>query len=75
MISHRRANISIQQELEAWKSEKVTKVIMDLYKQRLYTLSETLQAEAGKDSLQDRFHCGYIAAIKDFLNVDVDEVE
>lgn len=48
---------------------------MDMYKQRLYTLSETLQAEAGKDNLQDRFHCGYIAAIKDFLNVDVDEVE
>lgn len=38
-------------------------------------LTETLQSEAGKDSLQDRYHAGYIAAVKDILNIRVEELE
>lgn len=41
---------------------------------RLEALSEILQNEAGKDSLQDRFHAGYIAAVKDMLNISVEDL-
>jgi hypothetical protein len=36
-------------------------------------ITEILQQEAGKDPLQDRFHTGYIAAINDLLNADLEE--
>ena len=42
---------------------------------RLESLTEILQDEAGKDSLQDRFNAGYIAAVKDILNISVEDLE
>ena len=38
-------------------------------------LTERLQHEAGKDQREDGFICGYIAAIKDFLQVDLEEIK
>jgi hypothetical protein len=31
--------------------------------------------EAGKDPLEDRFKVGYIAAIRDFILVDFEEIQ
>lgn len=47
---------------------------MESLKLRIEALTEVLQAEAGKDSLQDRYHVGYIAGLKDLLNISVEEV-
>lgn len=44
-----------------------------MLRQRLHDFTEVLQAEAGKEPLVDRYSCGYIAAIKDFLDVQLDE--
>ncbi len=41
--------------------------------QRRDYLLETLEEQAGANPLQDRFNCGYIAAVKDFLNIEVEE--
>lgn len=38
-------------------------------------LTEVLQQEAGKEPLEDRFRVGYIAAIKDILQVTFEEIE
>ena len=43
-------------------------------KARLDVLTDILQNEAGKDNLQDRFHSGYIAAVKDMLNISVEDL-
>ena len=42
---------------------------------RVEGITEHQQAEAGKDSLQDRFHAGYIAAVRDMLNISVEDLE
>lgn len=47
---------------------------MESLKLRIEALTEVLQAEAGKDSLQDRYYAGYIAGLKDLLNISVEEV-
>lgn len=48
---------------------------MEDLQNRLLILTETLQNDAGKDSLIDRFNVGYIAALKDMLNISVEELE
>lgn len=45
------------------------------FKARLDYFTEKLQTEAGKDQLEDRFSVGYITAIKDLLNISVEELE
>lgn len=47
---------------------------MESLKIRIQDLTDILQAEAGKDSLQDRYHAGYIAGLKDLLNISVEGV-
>lgn len=47
---------------------------MQGFKERKQALLDTLQDNAGEDSLKDRFTCGYLAAINDILNIDVEEV-
>lgn len=38
-------------------------------------LTEQLQDNAGLDSLQDRYYSGYIACIKDLLQVKLEEIQ
>jgi len=37
-------------------------------------LLEELEALAGVDPQQDRFRVGYLAAVNDILNIDIEEV-
>lgn len=46
-----------------------------MLEQRVAAITEILQDEAGKQPLQDRFHSGYIQAVKDILRVELDEVK
>ena len=46
---------------------------MNQLTERKLFMQETLQENAGKDPLQDRFYCGYIAAVNDLLNIEVAE--
>lgn len=43
-------------------------------RERKNVLLDALQDNAGENPLKDRFNCGYIAAINDILNIDVEEV-
>lgn len=36
---------------------------------------ETLAKEAGKEPLEDRFRAGYLAAIYDLQNIEIEEVD
>jgi len=47
---------------------------MNIFQHRKKVLLEMLSERAGEDSLQDRYNCGYLAAINDILNIDVEEV-
>lgn len=38
-------------------------------------LTEQLQNEAGINPRQDAFNAGYIAAIKDLLNIQLDDIK
>ncbi len=41
-------------------------------KERVDVLSEYLQTNAGLNPIQDREHVGYIKAVKDLVNVELD---
>jgi hypothetical protein len=43
--------------------------------ERGVTVTEQLQATAGINSRDDAFHAGYIAAIKDFLQINLEEIK
>lgn len=47
---------------------------MGMLAKRVEVLTEYLQENAGKDSLQDRYHTGYIAAANDILRLEYQEV-
>jgi hypothetical protein len=45
------------------------------FDQRAVGLTDYLQTEVGKDNRTDILYAGYIAAVKDFLQVDFEEVK
>jgi hypothetical protein len=57
-----------------WKAHPVTKLVFQHLQERSNAVKEVLADSAGIDSLQDRFHSGYIAAVKDILLVQFDDV-
>lgn len=48
---------------------------MHLLSLRAQVVTEILQNEAGKNSGDDRWHCGYIAAVNDILRISLEDVE
>jgi hypothetical protein len=48
---------------------------MEGFRVRLEYFTEQLLSEAGKEPLTDCFNRGYITAIKDLLNISVEELE
>lgn len=44
-------------------------------RQRQVSLLERLEEEAGLEPLRDRYCVGYIAAVKDLLNMTVEEID
>lgn len=57
-----------------WKSHPVTKQVFQNLQERADAVKEILADSAGLDSGQDRFHSGYIAAVKDILLVQFDDI-
>lgn len=58
-----------------WKSNPVTKAVFNDYKSRIEAHKDILSYVAGKDSLDDRFHAGYIQAFRDALEVSAEDAE
>lgn len=53
----------------------ISKVVLAEFKTRRDTLTEFLTANAGLQPLEDRFKAGYIAAVNDLFQVDIEEIE
>lgn len=59
--------------LSDWKSLAITQVIMAEFKARQKQLEYELGRSAGVNPLDDKEKVGYIKAIDDFLNIELDE--
>jgi hypothetical protein len=57
-----------------WKSHPVTKLVFQNLQERAEAIKDILAESAGIDSQQDRFHAGYIAAVKDILLTQYEEI-
>lgn len=57
-----------------WKSNPVTKAVLNEICRRIFDAREHLGANAGIDPLLDRYQVGAIAAYGDLLNIEFDEV-
>ena len=49
--------------------------VKEILDQRGVGITEILREQAGKEPLQDRFYCGYLAAVRDFLLVTLEDVK
>jgi hypothetical protein len=56
-----------------WKSHPVTKQVFEGLREQEATVAETLAVSAGVDPLQDRYHVGYIAALRDFYLIRLED--
>jgi len=56
-----------------WKSHPITKQVFEGLREQEHTVMETLAVSAGTDSLQDRFHAGYIAALRDLYLIRLED--
>lgn len=56
-----------------WKSHPVTKQVFDGLREQELNVMETLAVSAGTDPLQDRYHAGYIAALRDFYLIRLED--
>ena len=61
-----------KEDVIQWKASAVTRAFMQAAYDNLRNLEEHLGGAAGENSLQDRFHCGYIAALKDYIEFKFD---
>ena len=62
-----------RQDFLDWKAHPVTKLVFEHLRQREGDIKEVLATEAGFDSTVDRYHTGYIAAIRDVVLMDFEE--
>ncbi len=60
-------------EFTDWKSQPITQKVFKALKEREELVKDILASSAGEDSRVDRFHVGYIAALKDFYLMDFSE--
>lgn len=58
-----------------WKSNPVTKAVMNELDARIQAVAGLLADSAGLDSLNDRFRVGYIQAYRDTIAITIDDVE
>ncbi len=58
-----------------WKSNPVTKAVMNELDARIQAVAGTLADSAGLDPLNDRFRVGYIQAYRDTIAITIDDVE
>lgn len=59
----------------AWKEDQVTKLVLQVVAQRIDNQVERLAISAGLDPSQDRFNVGYIAALRDILNIGMQDAQ
>jgi len=66
--------MSTKSDFLEWKSHPMTKKVFEALQERESGLKDRLALSAGEDVLQDRYHVGYLAALRDFYLIDVEEV-
>lgn len=57
-----------------WKAHPVTKAVFAQLHERIFDLHQQLGDQAGLDPVSDRHKAGYIAALKDIVNTDMDTI-
>lgn len=57
-----------------WKQHPVTKYVLKEFENRSEVLVERLKLQAGQDPIQDARDSGYMLAVNDLINLEVDEV-
>lgn len=67
--------MSRKQEFADWKSHPITKVVFDALREREVALLEILGTNAGENPLQDRYHAGYIAAVRDLYLTSAEDID
>ena len=67
--------MSTKQEFADWKSHPITKAVFDALKEREAAILEVFATSAGVDPAQDRFHAGYIAAVRDVYLTSAEDVQ
>lgn len=61
-------------DFKDWKSNQVTKAVAAGLQARVEEILERLGNVAGEEPLQDRYHAGYIAGVRDFLNANMEDM-
>jgi hypothetical protein len=67
--------MSSKQEFLDWKSHPVTKKVFSGLREQEINMMEVLGTSAGLDSVEDRYKAGYIAAIRDFYLIRLEDTE
>lgn len=61
-------------DFKDWKSNQVTRAVAAGLQARVEEIQERLGETAGTDPILDRYHVGYIAGVKDFLNANMEDM-
>lgn len=64
-----------KQDFLDWKQHPVTKQVFAAFKEREGQLLLALGNSAGLDPQEDRFRAGYISALKDFYQVELEDTQ
>lgn len=64
-----------REDFVIWKTSNVTKTVFGLIEEKIEDAKEVLIRQAGIDSTEDAVLRGYIRALYDVLNVDLQEVD
>jgi hypothetical protein len=67
--------MTTRSEFMEWKSHPVTKQVFQELAHKEEDCKNILSVSAGINATEDRFFCGYIAALRDFYLIDVGDAE
>ena len=62
-------------DLLDWRQHPVTKQVFAAFKEREGQLLLSLGASVGLDPQEDRFRAGYLSALRDFYQVDLEDTQ
>lgn len=67
--------MSIKEDFILWKNNAITEAVFSAIERRAEILTEELVSSAGINALNDRYKAGYIQAIRDFSDLDLEDKE
>lgn len=64
-----------KQDFLDWKQHPVTKQVFAAFTEREFNILQDLGTSAGLDPQEDRYKVGYISALRDFYQVDLEDTQ